>query len=128
MIRRKRPLRRRSARPSAKLRDKADRLWTAAGLGSHSLCQARAYPGCLGARILQAHHIVRRRFWGTRWEPVNRLVVCRNCHHWLHFRCLDEPQWYRDHGIDYGFLRGRAETVRRKDVDLALVILDLERG
>ena len=127
MIRRKKPLRRKSTRPSALLWNRADALWKAIGLAQHEICQARAYPGCLGTAILQAHHVVRRRHWGTRWEPTCRLVVCRNCHHWLHFKCLDEPQWYRDHGIDYDFLKSRAESVRRKDIDLALVILDLRR-
>ena len=109
-----------------KQRNEADDLWKAIVHLWGDVCAARAYPGCLGTRILQAHHMVKRGFYGTRWELSNGVLVCRNCHNWLHKKCLDEPQWYRDHGVDYDALKLRAETVRRKDIDVKLVILDLK--
>lgn len=128
MIRRKRPLRR--GKPPSPLLLEADALWKARVLAMSPLCQVRE-ARCLGASILQAHHIISRARWGTRFELANGLVACQNCHlFFLHrsSRCLDPPQWYRDHGIDHDALKLRAETVRRKDVDLALVILDLKGG
>ena len=116
-------------KPPDPLLVEADALWTALVLATSSICTVRE-AGCLGTRILQAHHIVSCGRWGTRFELLNGLVACRNCHlFFLHrsSRCLDPAQWYRDHGIDFDALRLRAETVRRKDVDLALVILDLKR-
>lgn len=125
-IRRKKRLRRQSQGRKAELRRDADREWTALILRRDLTCQVRAVKTCTGQAWLQAHHIIRRRYRGARWAPANGLAACRGCHHWLHHICLDEPQWYRDHGIDYDGLRLRAEA-GGKGLDMALVTLSLRR-
>lgn len=126
--RRKKPLK---PKPPDPLLVEADALWTMIVLSTSSICTVRER-GCLGAAHLQAHHIISRGRWGTRFELANGLVACMRCHlFFLHrsSRCLDPPQWYRDHGIDFDALKLRAESVRkRSDVDLKLVILDLKAG
>lgn len=133
MIRRRSPIRRKKRpRPQSKGRKaeekrEADRAWTALVLRRDVTCQVQAVKTCSGQAWLQAHHIVRRRYRATRWAPDNGIGACRGCHCWLHFVCLDEPQWYRDHGIDYDALRLRAEA-GAKGIDMAAVIVGLKVG
>ena len=84
--------------------------------------------GCTPDRWLHAHHVVSRRFKGTRWDPACGLTACRQCHAWLHLACLDPAAWYREHAptVDFDALKLRAEA-GGKGLDLKLVILDLKR-
>lgn len=132
MIRRRRPLRRTRSRKQSKGRGaeekrEADRAWTALILRRDVTCQVRAVKTCSGQVWLQAHHIARRRYRATRWAPDNGIGACRGCHYWLHSICLDAPQWYREHGIDYDALRLRAEA-GAKGIDVAAVIVGLKVG
>ncbi len=131
MIRRRKPLRRKT-RPrrqskgrKAEERREADKLWTALILRKYPACHIKATPRCSSRAYLQAHHVISRRYRATRWDPQNGVGACRHCHYWLHYVCIDAPQWYRDHGIDFDRLRAKAEA-GAKGLDMALAILALK--
>lgn len=33
---------------------------------------------------LQAHHVIKRRYKTTKWNPLNGICLCPECHKWVH--------------------------------------------
>lgn len=106
------PLKRRSTTPRAKLKRKADALW------SQAIRSAGACAKC-GAtdKQLHAHHLIGRRVLATRWRLENGICLCAGCHvyaldsahinpvaflAWLDNARPDQHLWARRHRHDRG--------------------------
>ena len=44
-------------------------------------------------RILEAHHIAKRRNMPTRWEPLNGVTLCAPCHDWVEWNPDESRIW-----------------------------------
>ena len=44
-------------------------------------------------RLLEAHHIVKRRAMPTRWDPINGLATCLPCHDWAEWNPDEARFW-----------------------------------
>ena len=120
---RKRPARLRKTRPAARKR-LADRLWSALvkRAGACVLCGSRSR--------LQAAHGFSRRYYGTRWLPINGFCLCSGCHVRYTYDPLGWDAILREQWGEpvYEELRGRAQAVTRPDVEAAIAALEAERA
>lgn len=116
-------------KPSIKtLRNKADRLWSEAVRARDGFCQrcGRQPPEI----VLQAAHVLSRRYKAIRWDLRNGLALCLGCHHFAHKQPVEWDWFVRDRlGEMYDELRHEAvDYVRRvKKIDLEEVIASLEK-
>lgn len=107
--------------PVKKLRDKADRLWSLLIRQRDGVCQR-----CGRGReeiVLQAAHVISRRYKAIRWDERNGIALCMGCHHWGHKQPVEFDWWVQD-------LIGKDvyETLRAEALDYVgeLKRLDLE--
>lgn len=79
-------------KPSVKtLRNKADALWGKAVRQRDGACRR-----CGKTEVLQAAHIISRRYKATRWDLDNGIALCRGCHHWNHHFPVEYDWWIRE--------------------------------
>lgn len=112
-------------KPTVKtLRDKADRLWSQLIRQRDGACR-RCGRG-QGEVVLQAAHVISRRYKAIRWDDRNGICLCVGCHHWAHMQPIEFDWWVRDliGGKTYETLRTEAlaYTGTLKRVDLESVV------
>lgn len=72
---------RRQAAPTIK---SLDALWSElVKLRAARECQLWGY-SIRCSTVLNSHHMMSRRHWGTRWEPENGACLCAAHHQWVH--------------------------------------------
>lgn len=115
--------------PSVKtLRNKADRLWSLMIRQRDGRCRrcGKEPP----AVILQAAHVISRRYKAIRWDPRNGLALCVGCHHWNHHNPVEFDWWVKEEiGEEtYDALRTEALSYvgRVNKTNLREVIAELE--
>lgn len=110
------------------LRDKADKLWSLMIRQRDGRCR-RCGRG-QGEVVLQAAHVISRRYKAIRWDERNGITLCRGCHHWNHHQPVEFDWWVQELiGKDvYEALREEAlsYTGELKRIDLEEVIAELE--
>lgn len=117
-------------KPSVKtLRNRADRLWSEAVRVRDGSCQrcGRQRPEI----VLQAAHVISRRYKAVRWNLLNGVALCMGCHHFAHMQPV-EWDWKVQELIGketYESLRSEALNYVRKlkRIDLEEVVARLER-
>lgn len=117
-------------KPTVKtLRDKADKLWSLMIRERDGSCRrcGRTTPEV----VLQAAHVISRRYKAIRWDERNGIALCMGCHHWGHMQPVEFDWWVQDLiGKDiYETLRTEAlnYTGTLKRIDLEEVVEDLKR-
>lgn len=117
------------AQPSVKtLRNKADRLWSLMIRQRDGRCRRcdKEPPEI----VLQAAHVISRRYKAIRWDEQNGLALCVGCHHWGHKQPVEFDWWVQ--GVIgrevYESLRKRALEYagRVARVDLKEIIEELQ--
>lgn len=63
-------------------------------LSNGKLCQ------CCGAMADCSHHLIRRRNKITRWQPINALYVCIDCHNKIHNGTISDKKFINESLID----------------------------
>lgn len=110
------------------LRNKADRLWSMMIRQRDGHCRrcSRTAPEV----ILQAAHVISRRYKAIRWDERNGIALCIGCHHWGHKQPVEFDWWVQEliGKETYEALRSEALAYvgRVKKIDLREVIADLE--
>lgn len=117
------------AKPSVKtLRNKADKLWSQMIRDRDGSCRrcGRVPPEI----VLQAAHVISRRYKAIRWDERNGIAMCMGCHHWAHKQPVEFDWWVQELiGKDtYESLREEALAYvgRVVRVDLEEVIAELQ--
>lgn len=105
-----------------KLKKKLDILWS-------KLVKDRAGNRCercfSQAKRLNSHHLISRRYIGTRYSLQNGLAICVGCHFWFHQNPIEASKWILEkRGEDwYNRLQLKKQAIK---VDLQMVKLELE--
>ena len=68
-----------------------DRIWSIVIRLMWRECCAR----CKSTYLCSAHHMIKRRFMITRFDPVNGILLCAECHDWAESRPLDFMAWLK---------------------------------
>jgi hypothetical protein len=111
------------------LRKKADALWSRLIRARDGACRrCGRQPDEI---ILQAAHVISRRYKAIRWDERNGVALCVGCHHFAHMQPV-EWDWAVQEliGVDvYQALRKEAiaYTGELKRIDLSEVIARLEK-
>jgi len=102
-------------------RKQADRLWSQyIRLRDRDTCQRCWKPGN------HPHHIFSRRHLGTRWEPMNGILLCAGCHRFVAHVDYEEIRSLviRKIGVEaFQGLRIRAMTITKADEAMAIITL-----
>lgn len=82
-------------KPSVKsLRNKADKLWSQMIRERDGKCRrcGKEPPEV----ILQAAHVISRRYKAIRWDLRNGIGLCIGCHHWAHKQPVEFDWWVQE--------------------------------
>ncbi len=116
-------------KPSVKtLRNKADRLWSEMIRQRDGHCRrCLRHPPEI---VLQAAHVISRRYKAIRWDERNGIALCVGCHHWAHKQPIEMDWWVQEliGKETYEALRFEAldYTGTLKRIDLEEVIAELQ--
>lgn len=106
-----------------KLKKKLDVLWS-------KLVKERAGNRCercfSQAKRLNSHHLISRRYIGTRYSLQNGLAICVGCHFWFHANPIEASKWILEkRGEDwYNRLQLKKQVVK---TDLKMVEIELKQ-
>ena len=90
-IKRKKRVSKRPKAPRKRLKAECDRLFSRFIRLRDGVCRL-----CNSTAYLQCAHLFSRRYYGTRWSPVNAWALCRACHVRYTYRPLEWDEVLRE--------------------------------